>query len=142
MKIKQFFIPKLGEQISLPFFSVKIAAGFPSPAEDHITDNIDLNKHLIKHPAATFFVQVSGHSMKDVGIYDGDILIVDRALDPKDGSIVVAIIDGEFTVKRIKLENQNIYLLPENSEFTPIKISPEMDFSIWGVVSTTIRKFV
>ena len=119
---------------------VGISAGFPSPAEDHTELDLDLNEHLVKHPAATFYIYAKGDSMINAGIYDGDLLIVDRALDPKLKSIVIAIINGEFTVKRISKINERLYLIPDNNSYKPIKITSDMDFQIWGVVTHTIHK--
>ncbi|MBW1794943.1 MAG: translesion error-prone DNA polymerase V autoproteolytic subunit [Deltaproteobacteria bacterium] len=102
-KIEAIFYPDRTTQCERPLFMVPVAAGFPSPAEDYIEGKLDLNKHLIKHPAATFFVRVTGDSMVDAGIHPGDILIVDRAIEPADKKVVIAIIDGELTVKRIRM---------------------------------------
>ena len=118
---------------------VPVAAGFPSPAEDYIEGKLDLNRHLIKHPAATFFVRVSGDSMIDAGIHPGDILIVDRSLEPADKKVVIAVIDGELTVKRIRIKKGRIYLMPENEKYKPIEIEKEMNFDIWGVVTNVIH---
>ena len=117
-----------------------INAGFPSPADDHIDLDLDLNEHLIKHPAATFYVYAKGDSMINAGIHDGDLLIVDRSLNPGLKSIVIAIISGEFTVKRISQINKELYLLPDNKSYKPIKITDDMDFQIWGIVTHTIHK--
>lgn len=116
-----------------------VAAGFPSPADDFLEDKLDLNEKLIQHPAATFFVRVSGHSMIKAGIHSGDLLIVDRSLEPQTGNVVVAVIDGEFTVKRILKKGDQIYLIPENSKFKPIKISDDSNFQVWGVVTNVIH---
>lgn len=125
--------------MKLPLFIVPVKAGFPSPAEDYLEENLDLNEYLIKHPAATFFVRVDGDSMKGAGIHRGDILIVDRALEPSNGKIVVAIINGEFTVKRIRIEKEKILLEPENPRYVPIQVHPESDFEVWGVVTFVIH---
>ena len=117
-----------------------VYAGFPSPAEDHLDLDLDLNEHLIKHPAATFYVYARGNSMINAGIYDGDLMIVDRSLDPALRSIVIAVIDGEFTVKRISRINKRLYLIPDNNDYEPIKITSDMNFEIWGVVTHTIHK--
>ena len=117
-----------------------VEAGFPSPAEDYIEGSLDLNKHLIKHPAATFFVRVSGDSMINAGIYPGDILIVDRSLEAIDKKIVIAVIDGELTVKRLKHRDNLLFLEPENEAYLPIKITKEMSFEVWGVVTNVIHK--
>lgn len=123
----------------LPLFLSKVRAGFPSPADDYLDKRIDLNEHLIQHPAATFFVKVKGDSMVNAGIQSGDILIVDRSLEPRDKRIVVAILNGEFTVKRIRKKNNKLYLVSENEAFAAIEITPEMDFEIWGVVIHVIH---
>ncbi len=122
-----------------PLFFVPVSAGFPSPADDYIENSLDLNRHLIKHPAATFFVRVKGESMIEAGIHSGDILIVDRSLEATDKKVVIAVIDGELTVKRISLIDQEVYLLPENEAYTPTKITDTMNFSIWGVVTNVIH---
>ena len=123
----------------LPLYS-NVYAGFPSPAEDHMDLKLDLNEFLVKHPAATFYVYAKGDSMINAGIHDGDLLIVDRALKPELKSIVIAIIDGEFTVKKVKKINNALYLVPDNSSYKPIKINQDMNFEIWGVVTHTIHK--
>ena len=127
------------KELNLPLFDAKISAGFPSPADDYIDKRLDLNEFLIKHPAATFFVRVSGDSMIEAGIHSGDILVVDRAVEPGDNMVVVALLDGEFTVKRIKIIKKEFYLIPENPDFPPIKITPDMHFEVWGVVTYVIH---
>lgn len=126
--------------MKLPLFAVPVKAGFPSPAEDYLEQNLDLNEHLIQHPAATFFVRVDGESMKGAGIHKDDILIVDRSLEPTNGKIVIAVINGEFTVKRIRLHQDKVFLEPENPQFSPIEINPNWDFQVWGVVTYVIHK--
>ncbi len=126
--------------MELPFFASKISAGFPSPADDYVELKLDLNQHLIKHPAATFYVRVKGNSMIDANIHEGDILIVDRALEAKNNDIIIGVLNGEFTVKRLKKTKSGIVLNPENTEFKPIKISSDADFQIWGVISYIIHK--
>jgi DNA polymerase V len=126
--------------IKLPLFIAKISAGFPSPAEDYIDRTLDLNEHLIKHPAATFFVRVEGSSMINAGIHTGDILIVDRALEPSDGKIIIAVINGEMTVKRIKKKSEKLFLMPENDEFKPFEITESSEFQVWGVVTNVIHR--
>jgi len=123
-----------------PLFLSRVPAGFPSPADDYIEGKLDLNKHLIKHPAATFFVRVIGDSMVEAGIYSGDLLIVDRALEAVDNNIVVAILNGELTVKRMKHVHGQLFLVPENKDYSPIHVLEESDFEIWGVVSSVIHK--
>jgi len=123
---------------SIPLYN-SIAAGFPSPAEDHMDSSLDLNQHLIKHPSATFYVYARGDSMVSAGISDGDMLIVDRSLEATNDSIVVAIINGEFTVKSISKVHEHLYLMPHNTSYNPIEITEEMDFEIWGVVTHSIH---
>ncbi|MEW6766004.1 MAG: translesion error-prone DNA polymerase V autoproteolytic subunit [Pseudomonadota bacterium] len=127
------------ESIRLPLFGHKIAAGFPSPADDYVEDRIDLNQHLIRHREATFFLRVTGDSMLGAGIHDGDLLVVDRALDPADGKIVIAVLDGELTVKRLERRGGRVRLLPENPAFPAIEVSNEQDLVIWGVVTSVIH---
>jgi DNA polymerase V len=123
----------------LPLFLARLPAGFPSPAEDYLEGKLDLNEFLIKHPAATFFVKVEGESMINAGIHSGDILIVDRALEATDNKIIVAMLNGEFTVKRMVKRKQKLYLLPESLEYEPVEIKPDMDFQVWGVVAYVIH---
>ncbi len=130
-----------GSRLELPVISAGISAGFPSPALDFIDLTIDMNRHLIKHPSATFYGRVKGHSMKDAGIFDGDLLVIDKSLEPKNDKIAVCFIDGEFTVKRIKIENDCCWLIPENSDFQPLKVTAENDFLIWGIVTHVIKAF-
>ena len=125
--------------IKLPLYSYKISAGFPSPADDHLEKTLDLNSHLIKHPAATFFVRVDGDSMINAGIHDNDILIVDRSLKPSHGKIVIAVVDGQMTVKRLYKQSGKLFLIPENKNFKPIEITENMSMEIWGVVITAIH---
>ncbi len=122
-----------------PLFLAKISAGFPSPAEDYIDKNLDLNEYLIKHPSATFFLRVAGNSMINAGIHNGDILVVDRALEPADNKIIIAVINGELTVKRVRKARDRLYLMPENDDFKTIEVTEEMDFQIWGVVTHVIH---
>lgn len=124
-----------------PLFGARIAAGFPSPADDHLEDTLDLNEHLIQHPAATFFVRVQGDSMTGAGIHHGDLLVVDRALEPKSGAIVVAVINGELTVKRLQITGEKIWLRPENPRYPALEITEGMDLTIWGVVAHAVRSF-
>lgn len=124
----------------LPLFSSRIAAGFPSPADDYIECSLDLNEFLVRHPSATFYVRVSGDSMIEAGILEKDYLIVDRAVEPRNGSIVVAIVDGELTVKRLYKQFNRVELRAENPAYPPISISGERDLNIWGVVTGVFRK--
>jgi len=123
----------------LPLFGHKIPAGFPSPADDYVEDRIDLNQHLIRHKEATFFLRVKGDSMLGAGIHDGDLLVVDRALEPVGGKIVIAVLDGELTVKRLERRAGQVRLMPENPAFAPIVVNNEQDLVIWGVVTNVIH---
>lgn len=137
----EFYIPDYSTSLELPFIDVGISAGFPSPADDFIELSIDLNKQLIKNKDTTFFAKVKGHSMKNAGIFDGDLLIIDKSLEPQNNKIAICQIDGEFTVKRIKIEKGVVWLIAENEEYAPIKVTPENDFIIWGIVTASIKNF-
>ncbi|RKX17217.1 MAG: LexA family transcriptional regulator [Candidatus Zixiibacteriota bacterium] len=139
-KIDKIFLPDRSTSYKCPIFMIPVSAGFPSPAEDYIEDQLDLNKHLIKHPAATFFVKVKGDSMIDAGIHSGDILIVDRAVNPGNKKVVIAVINGELTLKRIRMSKGKLFLVPENDKYKPVEITEEMDFTVWGVVTNVIHK--
>lgn len=131
----------IGTKLKLPFYISRVNAGFPSPAEDYIEKFLDLNEHLIEKPAATFFVKVNGDSMKEIGIRSGDLLIIDRSKTARNNSIVLAVVNGEFTVKRLIKRNGKILLKPENPEFKSIEIVDGMDFEIWGVVVHAIHSY-
>lgn len=137
-----FYSADLSTELDLPFATEGIRAGFPSPAQDYMTDTIDLNKELVLHPATTFYARAVGNSMTGFGISDGDLLVIDKSIEPVDGDIVVAFIDGEFTLKRImKDENDcNLWLVPGNEDYPPIKITEENDFIVWGVLTYNIKK--
>jgi DNA polymerase V len=134
-----FFKPDLESEMLLPYVDFGVSAGFPSPALDFMETKIDLNKVLSENPLATFYIKVDGHSMIDAGINDKDVLVVDRSLEPKNNKIAICFIDGEFTVKRIKLEKGILWLLPENSKYTPIKVTEENVLIIWGIVTYVIK---
>lgn len=125
--------------LKVPLALAPVPAGFPSPADDYIDKKLDLNEYLIPHPAATYFMRVKGDSMVNAGIHSGDILIVDRAVEAADKKVVIAFIDGEMTVKRIRRSGHRLYLMPENPEYDPIQIGPEQDFELWGVVTHVIH---
>ncbi|MDP1604312.1 MAG: translesion error-prone DNA polymerase V autoproteolytic subunit [Legionella sp.] len=127
------------EPYTLPLYASKVRAGFPSPADDYIECSLNLNEHLIKHPAATFFVTASGDSMKNAGISSGDMLIVDKSLEATHGKIVIAALNGELTVKRLSRQNGRVQLVPENNKYAPIDITDEQDLVIWGVVTHVIH---
>ena len=126
--------------LDIPFYQSNVSAGFPSPAEDFMDLDLNLQEYLVQHPSATFCVRVIGDSMENAGIYSGDVMVVDRALEPQNNTIVLAVLDGEFTVKRIQKKGQELYLSPENSKFKPIQITEEMNFQVWGVVTHIIHK--
>jgi len=126
--------------LHLPLFGDRVAAGFPSPADDHLDNKLDLNEHLVKRPAATFFVRVEGRSMIGAGIHPDDILVVDRSLEASNGNIVVAAVDGELTVKRLHYRRARLFLEPENPDYDPIEITGETDLVVWGVVTSVIHK--
>ena len=128
------------KNIAVPLLEYSVSAGFPSSAENYLEKTLDLNELLISHPAATFFVRVSGNSMKGAGINSHDILIVDRALSPSNNKIIIARINDEFTVKRIKIENEKLFLMPDNEQYEPMEITTEMDFEVWGVVRYVIHQ--
>ena len=128
------------KSLKLPLFSAKVQAGFPSPADDHLERSIDLNEELIRNPASTFFVRVKGESMRDAGIHTGDILVVDRSLTPSDRRIVVAMIDGEFTVKRFRTLEGKVFLEAANEKFPRIELSGDQELVVWGVVAFVIHQ--
>jgi DNA polymerase V len=121
------------------FYADHVPAGFPSPADSHIESQLDLNDFLIRHPSATFFVRVAGDSMTGAGIHSGDILIVDRSLAPVDKKIVIAIVNGELTVKRLRRANDQLWLVPENSSHPPLLMNDDSELEIWGVVTTVLH---
>lgn len=117
-----------------------LSAGFPSPATDFEDLKIDLNRDLINHPSATFFGRVQGESMKDAGINDGDLLVIDKSLEPIDGKIAVCFVDGEFTLKRIRIEKDGLWLMPANQAYKPIHCTENTTFQIWGIVTYVIKR--
>jgi len=125
-----------------PLFSCGVSAGFPSPADDYIDSRLDLNELLIKNPAATFFVRVAGDSMTGVGINHGDILIVDRSLEPAHGRIIIAAVDGELTVKRLYKTACSCMLVPEHPDYPPLNITSDMSLEVWGVVTGVVHQFI
>ncbi len=128
------------DRVQIPLAGSPISAGFPSPADDYLDSGIDLNRELIQNPDATFFGRVRGFSMIDAGISDGDVLVVDKSLEPREGAVAVCFIDGEFTVKRIRLGKGCLYLMPENEGFQPLKVTADNDFMVWGIVTYVIKK--
>lgn len=127
-------------EIRIPYIDGGVSAGFPSPAADFMETTIDLNTALSENPLATFYIKVNGNSMIDAGINDKDVLVVDRSLEPQNNKIAICCIDGEFTVKRIQVEKDCLYLMPENANYKPIKVTEENQLIIWGMVTYVIKK--
>ena len=141
-KTLELYASNTSKKLNIPYFENGVSAGFPSPAEDHMHSEIDLNNLLIENPSATYYVRVNGDSMIGAGIINGDILIVDRSIEVTNNCIVVAHVDGEFTVKRLKKIKKKIFLQAENNNYEPIEITKEMDFELFGVVVHAIHHFV
>jgi len=127
--------------IHIPLFGCKVPAGFPSPADDYIEGRLSLDEHLISNKDATFFVRAKGNSMTGAGIFDGDLLVVDKSLDPSSGDIIIAIIDGDLTVKRFIRRGERVILKPENPRFKEIELQDGQELLVWGVVTSTVKKF-
>ena len=138
----EFYTTKIGSSLDIPYFEGGVSAGFPSPAEDFMHAKLDLNTLLVEHPSATYYVRVIGDSMVGAGIVSGDLLVVDKSLEVSNNCIVVAYLDGDFTVKRIKKTKSKMFLKAENDKYKPIEITKEMDFVIFGVVAHAIHHFV
>ena len=136
-KISSFDINK---SVIIPLYNYSISAGFPSPADDHLEKNLDLNEYLIKNQTSTFFVRVQGDSMVGAGINSNDILIVDRSLEISNGKIIIAVLYGELTVKRLRLSKNEMWLDADNNKFDPIKVTEEMNFHVWGIATNVIHK--
>jgi len=136
----EIFKADLDTNLELPWADGGIRAGFPSPAQDYVDTGIDLNRELIHNPSSTFYARVKGNSMIDAGINDGDLLVIDKSLEPRDGDMAICFIDGEFTLKFIRIEVDAIYLVPANSEFKPLKVTEENHFYIWGIVTYSIKQ--
>lgn len=127
------------EDFSISTLSESVPAGFPSPAQDHVDEGIDLNRELIRHPASTFCARVAGDSMRDCGIDDGDLLIIDKALTPREGSIAVCFVDGEFTLKCISIRPDGIWLVPANPQYPALHVTEGSNFQVWGIVSYVVK---
>ena len=135
-----FFIPNTESNLEMPYISSGIKAGFPSPAADFDGTRVSIDQIVVKNALATFYAKANGNSMTGAGIDDGDILVIDKSIVPQDGKIAVCFIDGEFTVKRIKVQENSLLLLPENKLFEPIEITEENNFIIWGIVTFVVKK--
>lgn len=140
MNITQIQPIQISPPIQFSLISSSISAGFPSPADDFVDTQLDLNKYLIKHPAATFFVRVSGNSMEKAGIFSEDILIVDRSLDPHNDAIIIAALNGELTVKRLKIVKNRLFLISEKEGYSSVEITEDSDFKVWGVVTSVVHR--
>jgi DNA polymerase V len=127
-------------RLTLPMFGHRVRAGFPSPADDYVEAFLDLNEHLIEHKDATFFVRATGDSMTGAGIQEGNLLVVDRALEARHGDIVIAVIDGDLTVKRLEKRRGKIRLMAENPAYAPIEFTEGQELTIWGVVTSVIQR--
>ncbi len=138
MKLKLFY-PNQSSELALPAVG-PLSAGFPSPAEDYLEAVLDLNQALVKNPSSTFYGTVKGNSMTEAGVDDGDLLVIDKALPYRHQALAVCYLDGEFTLKRIKIEGQNLYLMPANPTYQPIMVRAEQDFCVWGIVTYVIKK--
>ncbi len=128
-----------GPHSTIPLFVSKVAAGLPALADDSPDDAIDLHSHCIPHPESSFLVRVSGTSMQGAGIHDGDLLVVDRSIPATDGRIVIAALDGEVTVKRLRRKGQRVMLVPENPDYPTIAVRPDQSFTVWGVVTFVVH---
>ena len=135
------FFGSTSKKLKIPLLSDSISAGFPSPADDYTEENIDLNEHLISNPFSTFFLRVKGDSMINAGIKDKDLIIVDKSLKAKPGNIIIAMIDGEFTVKRLSIKNNELYLKAENEKYPDFRFKNHFDVQIWGVVIYSIHSY-
>lgn len=127
-------------EYALPLFACRVSAGFPSPADDYLEGSLDLNEHLVREPAATFFVRARGDSMIGAGIHDGDLLVVDRSTKAKNGSVVIASVNGELSVKRYLRSNGEVRLVPENPAYQPIPLNEDDDARLWGVVTNVVHR--
>lgn len=136
----QVYRVEMGEGLSLPFADEGIYAGFPSPAQDDRLEAIDLNHELVKHPETTFFARIVGDSMEGANIYEGDIVVIDRALEVHDDDVVVCCVNGEFNIKFVRKRGDRVYLVSANDAYPPMRVDPEDDFLLWGVVTYVIHR--
>ncbi|HOJ77080.1 MAG TPA: translesion error-prone DNA polymerase V autoproteolytic subunit [Bacillota bacterium] len=136
----EFFAVDTLLKLELQYTGQQITAGFPSPAEDYLETKLDLNNYLVKNPSATFYGRVKGFSMKDAGVDDGDLLIIDKSLGYRNGALAVCFINGEFTLKKINTDHGRLLLMPANEAYQPIEVKAEDDFMVWGIVTHIIKK--
>ncbi|MGL5681813.1 MAG: LexA family protein [Marinifilaceae bacterium] len=136
----ELFIPNTETAGQLPYYEEAIPAGFPSPGDDYFELSLDLNRELIRNPASTFYARVSGVSMINDGVDDGDLLVIDKAIEPTDGCLAVCFIDGAFTLKRVKKEQECLWLMPANPDYSPIQVTADNQFLVWGVVQYVVKK--
>lgn len=139
-KVEIIYRPDASKRRKQPLFEAGVPVGFPSPAGDYEENKLDLNRHLIKNPAATYFVRVSGDSMVGAGIHHGDLLVVDRSIEPKDKNVVIAVLNGELTVKIIRIRKGKITLEAENKDYSAQEVNEDMEFEVWGVVTSVIHE--
>jgi DNA polymerase V len=139
-KVEIVYKPDRSTKRRQPLFMATVPAGFPSPAADYEEGKLDLNRHLIRNPAATFFVRVTGDSMLKAGIHSGDLLVVDRSLEPRDKNVVIAVVNGELTVKRIRIRKNRLTLEAENDAYQSQEINDQIEFEVWGVVTNVIHE--
>ena len=135
-----FFKPQQDQNRSMPLAHTGVSAGFPSPADDFKELRISIDQEVVKNEEATFYARVAGQSMQGAGLDDGDLLVIDRSKEPEDNAIAVCFVDGEFTVKRLKVEAECVYLMPENPAYSPIKVTEDNQLIIWGVVTYVVKK--
>lgn len=137
----QLFIADTDSHLPLNYADGGIRVGFPSPAQDYMSESIDLNRTLVKHPSATFYARVTGDSMEEEGIADGDLLIIDKSLQAEHGDLAVCCLNGEFTLKRLRYRDggARMQLMPSNRRYRPIDVTPDDDFMVWGVVTYTVK---
>lgn len=140
--VLEFLLPETSGVHAMPFAQSAISAGFPSPADDFQEEKISLDKYVVKNSDATFYAQLKGTSMVDAGFDEGDILVIDRSLEPTDNKIAICFIDGDFTCKRIKVNESGAWLMPYNSKYKPIRITEENQFLVWGIVTFIVKKVI